>query len=429
MADYPSQHESDVVLRSGSTLHLRPVRPDDAGGLAGLLGRVSRDNLTSTLFAIPAGDDAPIARLAAVDYDSEFTLVGEYAGRIEAAARYVRNRAAGERAEAALMIADAMQGQGIGTRMLERLAAIAGEHGIRLFDAYVRPDNWRTLDVLFDSGFEVAQRLEGGVIHVTLSLERTPAVEARAAFRAQTAASASMKLFFEPKVVAVVGATESRAKIGGQIFSNLVTKGFTGRAIPVNPRAATVGGIRAYPRVTDIPDPVDLAVIVVPAGQVLGVVDDCIAKGVQALVVITAGFGEIGGDGREQEIVLVDKIRAAGIRMIGPNCMGILNTDPAVRLDATFSPLPLLEGRRRLPDAERRARPRHPRLRPAAAARDLDVRVGRQQGGRLRQRPDPVLGRGPANRRHPAVPGELRKPAEVRPDRAARRAPASRSSP
>jgi acetate---CoA ligase (ADP-forming) len=345
MADYPSRYESDIVLRRGSTLHVRPVRPDDAEGLANLRGRVSPESLRASLFAIPYGDGPQVAQLAAVDYDSDFALVGECAGRLDAVARYSRNRAASERAEAAVMIADAAQGQGIGTRLLEALAAIAGEHRIRMFDAYVPPDNWRTMDMLFDSGFEVAQRLVGGIIHVTLSLERTPAVEAKAAFRAQTAASASMKLFFEPKVVAVVGATSGQARIGGQIFHNLVTKGFTGRAIPVNLRAGCIDGIQAYAKVTDIPDTVDLAVIAVPARHVLGVVDDCIAKGVRALVVISAGFGEIGGGGREQEVVLVDKIRSAGIRMIGPNCMGILNTDPAVRLDTTFSPLPLLEGR------------------------------------------------------------------------------------
>lgn len=183
------------------------------------------------------------------------------------------------------------------------------------------------------------------MIHVTLSLARTPAFEATAALRAQHAATASMKVFFEPKVVAIVGANRTRGKISAEIFSNLVNTGFTGQVIPVNPQAELVNGVRAYPTVTDIPGDVDLAVIAIPAEQVLGVVDQCIAKGVKALVIISAGFGEVGGAGREREAILIEKIRAAGIRTIGPNCMGIINTDPAIRLNATFSPVSPLEGR------------------------------------------------------------------------------------
>ena len=345
MADYPSQYESDVVLRNGSTLRLRPVKPEDTGKLADLCSRVSPDSLNSSRVAISSGNCRDLAQLATVDYENEFALVGESAGRIDAVARYSRNRTDGERAEAGLLIADAAQGQGIGTLLLERLAAIASVHRIREFDARVPRDDRRTIDVLLDSGFDVAQRLVGGLIHVTLFLGRTPVVEAKSALRAQTAARASMKMFFEPRVVALVGATSDRGKVGNQIFLNLLNKGFTGRVVPVSVRADAVEGVRAYATVTDIPDQVDLAVIAVPADHVLGVVDDCIAKGVRALVVITAGFGETDRSGREREAALVDKIRAAGIRMIGPNCMGILNTDPGVRLDVTFSPQPLLEGR------------------------------------------------------------------------------------
>ena len=148
-----------------------------------------------------------------------------------------------------------------------------------------------------------------------------------------------MKAFFEPRVVAVVGANRERGKIGSEILHNLAAAGFTGTIVPVHPAAPTIEGFTAYPRVIDIPGPVDLAVVVVPAAHVLAAVDDCIDKHVPAICVISAGFSECDADGRAREAVLVDRIREAGCRLIGPNCMGLLNTDPAVRLNATFSPV------------------------------------------------------------------------------------------
>ena len=185
------------------------------------------------------------------------------------------------------------------------------------------------LHVFRDSGFEVERRLEGGIFHVALSLAPTALYEAKAAERSQLAATASMRSFFEPHAVAVIGANRERGKIGSEVLHNIIAGDFTGQLFVVHPSAASIDGVPAYPTVTAIPGEVDLAVICVPCAAVSTVVDDCIAKGVKALVVISAGFGETG-DGRavlEQEIL--DKVRAAGIRMIGPNCMGIINTDPA----------------------------------------------------------------------------------------------------
>jgi acetyl coenzyme A synthetase (ADP forming)-like protein len=154
-----------------------------------------------------------------------------------------------------------------------------------------------------------------------------------------TPAGASLRPLFEPRSVAVVGASRHRGSVGAEIFHNLAAGGFTGRVIPVNPQAATVEGLTAYASVRDVPGDVDLAVIAVPAAAVAGVVDDCIAKRVGAVVVISAGFAEVGVDGRAQEQLLRDRVRAAGIRMVGPNCMGVVNTDPAFHLNASFSPV------------------------------------------------------------------------------------------
>jgi acetyl coenzyme A synthetase (ADP forming)-like protein len=239
----------------------------------------------------------------------------------------------------AFAVSDAVQGHGIGTRLLEQLAKVARQAGINTFDAYVLGDNRRMLEVFRNSGLTETVCLEGGVCHVALSLAVTDQFVEQAAARSQMAASESMRAFFEPRVVAVVGANRQRGKIGSEILNNLVAAGFTGTIVPVHPTAGAIGGLTAHRRVTDIPGAVDLAMIVVPAEEVLAAVDDCISKKVRAICVISAGFSECDADGRAREAALVERVRRAGCRLIGPNCMGLLNTDPAVRLNATFSPV------------------------------------------------------------------------------------------
>jgi acetate---CoA ligase (ADP-forming) len=337
MLTYPVEYESDVVLRDGSTLRLRPVRPDDAPALLGFFERLSPESLYFRFMAVPRVDIHRAQALASVDYDREFALVGESHRGIVAVAGFYRAATHPERAEVAFAIADDLQGKGIGTRLLERLADIARPKGVRSFNAYVLGENRRMMEVFLDSGYAVERHVEGGVYHVVLSLDPTAAYVERAAERSQSAASASMKVFFEPRAVAVVGASRTRGKIGSEVLHNLQSEGFTGKIYPVNPYASEIAGLRSYPSVTSIPGPVDLAVITVPAAEVLDAVDDCLAKGVRGLVVISAGFGEAGPGGREREAKLVEKIRASGVRLIGPNCMGLLNTDPAVSLNATFA--------------------------------------------------------------------------------------------
>jgi acetyl coenzyme A synthetase (ADP forming)-like protein len=336
---YPIEHEYDVVLRDGSTLHLRPVRPDDADGIRAFFAGLSSESLYYRFFTVRRLDAGTIAAFADVDYAARFALVGECRGRIVALASYHRDEHHPDRAEVAFAIADELQGRGVGTRFLERLADIARERGIASFDAYVLGENHRMMQVFLDSGFSVTRRLDQGVFHVSLSLDRTSAFEEKVAQRSQTAATASMKGFFEPKVVAVVGANRERGRIGSEILNNLVGSGFTGRLIPIHPDADQILELKAYPRVSSVPGDVDLAIIAVPAAAVLDVVDDCLVKGVRSLVVISAGFNEAGAEGREREARLLERVRAAGCRLIGPNCMGLLNTDPAVNLNATFSPV------------------------------------------------------------------------------------------
>ncbi len=342
---YPAEEERDVVLRTGSTLRLRPIRSEDADALLALYRRLSPDSLYFRFFALPNVDAQRAAGFCRVDYDDAFAVVGETAGRIVAVAHYFRLEKHPETAEVAFTVEDALQGQGVGTRLLERLAEIARARGITTFEAEVLGHNRRMRDVFRNCGFETThRRVEGGVERVVLALAPTASYEEHAAGRSARAAFASMQKLFEPGVVAVVGASRERGKIGAEIFHNLHGT-FRGDTIPVNPHAEEILGVRACARVTDIPGRVDLAVIAVPADKVDAAVDDCIAKGVSGLVVITAGFSETGVEGRRHEAALLDKVRAAGIRMVGPNCMGLVNTDPRFRLNATFGPIFPPEGK------------------------------------------------------------------------------------
>src|SRR5947207_2928410 len=150
---------------------------------------------------------------------------------------------------------------------------------------------------------------------------------------------------FRPQSIAVVGASRNKGSIGRQILHNLIEHEFNGKVFPVNPNADVIHSIKCFPRVTDIPDPVDLAVIVVPRDSVIDAVEDCGTKGVRGIVVVTAGFREVGGAGAEVEAQLLERVRRYGMRMIGPNCMGVINTAEAVQMDATFAPTTALPGR------------------------------------------------------------------------------------
>jgi len=244
-----------------------------------------------------------------------------------------------DRAEVAFAVADEFQGRGVGTLLLGQLAEVAARQGIRVFEASVLPTNHRMLEVFRESGFPVEVHAEPGELRVTFPTELTEDALRRFERREQLAAQAALRPFFHPRGVAVVGASRRRGTIGGEIFHNLLRYGFEGPVYPVNPHAEVVQSVVSYPTVEAIPGPVDLAVVVVPAEQVVEVAWQCARKGVRALVVISAGFAEAGEEGRARQEELLRVCRATGMRLIGPNCMGIVNTDPAVRLNATFAPV------------------------------------------------------------------------------------------
>jgi acetyl coenzyme A synthetase (ADP forming)-like protein len=282
---------------------------------------------------------ATIDRMLAADGRNEFALVADCAGRIVAVAQYARFESDPTRAEAAFLVADAMQGRGVGTRLLEQLAGHARPRGIETFHAWVMGANHQMLRVFADSGFTTQAKSDQGVIEVSLSLAETPALASKSSERASIAARASLRPFFEPTSVAVVGVSRDLHGVGAEVLNNLRKTGYRGRIVAIHPGATEIQGLPAFPRLTAVDGEIDLAIVVVPAVAVVDVARDAAAKRVKALVVISADFSETGDVGRAREAELLHVVREAGMRLIGPNCMGILNADPAVLLNATFSPV------------------------------------------------------------------------------------------
>jgi acetyl coenzyme A synthetase (ADP forming)-like protein len=341
----PVKADGDVVLRDGSTVHVRMMRSDDEQGLIGLFQSLSEDSRWLRFFS-PAKGSALAAeahREATLDHTFGLVALSGTEERVVGHAFYVELNQ--NRAEVAFTIANAYQGRGLGTILLGELAEVAAANGIQTFEAEVVASNHAMLHVFRESGFPIEVNATAGQLHITFPTAFTQEAIERFEHREANAAVNALKLFFNPRAVAVIGASRKRGTIGGEIFHNLLNYGFQGPVYPVNPTAEVVQSVRAYSSVEEIPGPVDLAVIVVPADQVVDAAAACGRKGVKGLVVISAGFSETGEKGQVRQAELLRVCRAAGMRLIGPNCMGIANTDSAVRLDATFAPTEPAHGR------------------------------------------------------------------------------------
>ncbi len=335
---YPSHREATVALRDGSTVHIRPVRAADESHLVEFFGALSPEALAFRFFSAGASLDAAAKLTVDVDYRSRYGLVATRGGddRLVGQGTYVQSGPG--RAEVAFTIADELRGQGVGTIMLAHLAEVGAEFGITLFEAEVQPENRRMVEVFRESGFPMDRSSVPGAIHIELATSFSPEAVERFERRDRLAAAAAVRRFFEPRSVAVIGASRRRGSVGGEVFHNMLAAGFEGVVYPVNPAAEVVQSVRAYPSIEDVPGAVDLAVIAVPAEAVADAARGCAEKGIPAMVVISAGFSEVGEEGADRQRRLVEICRDAGIRLIGPNCLGILNTAPGASLNATFAP-------------------------------------------------------------------------------------------
>jgi len=334
---YPVRWEADVVLRDGSVSHVRPIVPDDADRLRRFHAGQSAESIYLRFFApLKMPSDKDVARFTEVDYDWRVALVATVRGEIIGIARYDRLDAT--TAEVAFHISDAHQGKGVGSVLLEHLAAIGQECGVTKFVADVLPQNRKMIQVFTDAGYEVSYHFEDGVIAVSLQIEPTVQSEAVRLSREHRAEALSMRSVLFPDSIAVIGASRRADSIGHQLLANILAAGFNGRVHAVNSEALEVLGLKAHAKVSDIPDHVDLAVIAVPADAVLEVVQDCAAAGVKALLVGSAGFAEAGPDGEKLQHELLRTARESGMRVIGPNSFGVINSHPDVRLNATLVP-------------------------------------------------------------------------------------------
>jgi len=334
---YPAHRAADVVLADGTVAQVRPIRPDDAPGMVALHSRFSdRTRYLRYFSPYPRIPERDLRRFVNVDHRDREALVAETSGQLVAVGRY--DRITPDEAEVAFVVEDAYQGRGIGSVLLEHLAAAAAEEGISRFTAEVLPQNATMQRVFADAGYELERSYRDGVMHFSLDLTVTGRAVEVARDREQHAEARSIARVLHPRSVAVVGASTRPGTIGDALLRNLLAGGFQGPVYPVHPTAKEVRGLPAYRSVAAVGLPVDLAVVAVPASQIRDVVRDCAAAGVVALVIVSTGFRETGEAGAALERELVRLAHRHGMRVVGPNAFGVANADPQVRLNATLAP-------------------------------------------------------------------------------------------
>jgi len=340
----PAHYSAEEILRDGGSIHVRAIRPDDRERLLRHFKGLSEDSRYHRFFGVKRSlSETELTHFTQLDFVNHVGLVAtlrqEGEEQFIGVARYVRGTDP-TRAEVAFAVVDEHQGRGIATVLLQHLSRIARQAGISEFEADVLGDNNRMLEVFAKSGFRVKRASAAGVIHLAFPTAETEEFVAASEAREREAAAHSVAWILRPKSVAVIGASRDRTKIGGSIFANLREGGFTGPLYPINHAAIEVQGVRSFAALDAIGQPIDLAVIAVPAAAVEDEIDRCARARVHAVVVTTAGFAETGPAGHEAEGRIRDLARHSGMRLVGPNCMGVVNTEAAVRLNATFSPVP-----------------------------------------------------------------------------------------
>ena len=344
---YPRHRIADVPLRDGSTVRMRPVAPGDLAAVTDLFARLSIESSRMRFHGVRRASPNELRRFVEVDYRTNLGLLAETnargARRAVGLASY--STTADGRAEMAIAVDDSFHGKGVGSLLLEHLAEAAAEAGITVFEAEILSDNKDMLEVVRALQVPISSKTSMGVIHAEFPTALTDAGAEAFERREAVSAAAAVASFLRPSSVAVIGASRRRGTIGGELFRNLLRGEFEGPVFPVNPLADVVQSVSAYPTVGDVAGPVDLAVIVVPARTVIEVARQCGRKGVKALLVISSGFAEVGPEGAELQGELVEVARAHGMRIVGPNCMGLVNADPVVSLNATFAPVAPPPGR------------------------------------------------------------------------------------
>ncbi len=341
IAPAPAHWEADVPVRDGRTVRIRPITPEDGERLAAFHRSLSDETVYFRFFApYPELTERDVRRFTHVDHDNRVALVATVGGQFLGVGRY--DRIDDRDAEVAFVVRDDHQGRGLGSVLLEHLAAAARERGVRRFVAEVLPTNRRMLATFEEAGYHPSHRIEDGVVSLAFDIGPSESSESVRVAREHRAEARSVARLVAPDSVVVVGASRDPGSLGHRLLHHLVSGGFTGRILAVNRAAAADGvrvlGVPTYASVSDLPEPVTLAVVAVPADEVSAVVDECGAAGVAGLLVVSSGFAESGTDGLALQRALVRRARGLGMRVIGPNALGIVNTDPDVLLNASLAP-------------------------------------------------------------------------------------------
>lgn len=327
-----------VLLKDGRSILLRLAAPEDADRVEQFINSRTRQTLALRFMAGVARvsrkfvedlcecDPRRWACLLAVEGEEQRILgLGNYVGD------------GGNLAEVAFLVAEEDQGRGIATLILEKLGGLAAGAGYVGFEAEVLFENQKMVRVFRDSGFETRQALEGGIIHVRFPLNAPEALRERAATRERVAVANSLVPLFRPKTVAVVGASRDPSSLGNALFRNILQGRFKGTVFPINPRAQAIEGVRAYASLSDLPEAPDLVILAVPASKVLSVARRALDMGSRGLLVLAAGFAETGPEGARRQERLEKLVRSRGARLVGPNCLGLLNTDASIQLNASLA--------------------------------------------------------------------------------------------
>jgi acyl-CoA synthetase (NDP forming)/GNAT superfamily N-acetyltransferase len=323
-----------VLLTDGSVASIRPLDGSDADALVEVFRSASEQNLYWRFFGIDreAGTRYVQRLMARVGLD-QLALVVELHGQLVGLG--TADPISSTAAEIAFFVADSMHGKGVGTLLLEHLAAAGRDRGLFEYEAEVLSSNYPMLEVLAAAGYDIVETRSGPEVTMRMSLEATTRAIEAAAGRERVAETASLRPLLRPRSIAVAGASRRRRGIGYTILRRIESAAYAGPVYALHPAASRIGGFPAAPTIADLGHIPDLLVVAVPSQAVESVLTEAAAAGVGAAVIITAGFGERGDAGVEQQRRLVDLCRAGGMRIVGPNCLGI--SIPELGVEANFA--------------------------------------------------------------------------------------------
>ena len=334
---FPEHWLADVLATDGGVVHLRPIKPSDAEKLVAFHAKLSERTRYLRYFGpYPQMSERDVQRSTNVDHHNRVAFVALLGDEIVAVGLY-EGVPGSTVAEVAFVVADNHQGRGLGSILLEHLAGAAAENGIETFVAEVLAENRGMVKVFKDAGYQVSRTIDGSVLHLEFAVDPSEALLQVRNSRERASEARSVRNLLSPKSIAVIGASATPGKVGQVVFANLLRGQFSGPVFPVNSNRHSVQGVRAYATVRDVPDDVDLAIVAVPATEIDAAFDDCLAKGVKGLVVVSAGFADTGDEGYDAQVRLVREARRHGMRLVGPNALGIANTDPEIRMNATLA--------------------------------------------------------------------------------------------